>query len=249
MSHIPRMSFIGAYEYDPTLFANLSFPTGIVKDLAVNTFLMRYGECPMLFTDLRFMKSAFAVWSDKWRDGIERMFLALEAEYNPLHNFDRYEETSDTEETSETTDYTGSETTDYTGSETTDYTGSEQNETSLSESTSETTENTISAFNASTYQPNTNSDSERERETESTETHTRNLTDTHRQNLTDAHKRNLTDSAEGQRDSTHYGHLYGNIGVTTSQQMLLAELDLRGKYNIYDIIAELLHSEFCLYYY
>ena len=187
MSHIPRITFIGAYNYDPHLFDSLTFPAGVSKDLAVNTFLMRFGECPMLYTDLRFQKTAFAVWSDKWADGIARMLLALESEYNPIHNFDRYEDYSESELTSETTDYTGSETaaytgsettaytgsetTDYTGSETTDYTGSQ----TVTESESDTTVNEVSAYNESTYQPDKQSVSERETETETE----RDMTDTH----------------------------------------------------------------------
>ena len=38
-------------------------------------------------------------------------------------------------------------------------------------------------------------------------------------------------------DVTHDGHLYGNIGVTTSQQMLRDELDI-SRWNIYDEIAK-----------
>lgn len=281
MSHIPRMTFIGAYGYDPNLFDNLTFPAGISKDLAVNTFLMRFGECPMLYTDLRFQKLAFAVWSDKWSDGIARMLLALESEYNPIHNFDRYEDYSESELTSETTDYTGSETTaytgsettsytgsevtNYTGSETTDYTGSETFDESSSESSSETAENEVSAYNESTYQSDkrtvtdkeAESGTERTTERDLTDSHKRNLTDSHSRNLSDSHSRNLSDSrtrnlkdsTAGDRAMEHVGHLYGNIGLTTSQQMIIAEIDMRGKYNIYDIIAELLRGEFCLYYY
>lgn len=257
MSHIPRITFIGAYNYDPHLFDSLTFPAGVAKDLAVNTFLMRFGECPMLYTDLRFQKTAFAVWSNKWADGIARMLLALESEYNPIHNFDRYEDYSESELTSETTDYTGSETAAYTGSETTAYTGSETTDytgsQTVTESESDTTVNEVSAYDESTYQPDKQSVSERETETETerdmTDTHARNMTDTHTRALNDSRTRALRDATAGNKSTNHVGHLYGNIGLTTSQQMILAEIDMRGKYNIYDIIAELLHGEFCLYYY
>lgn len=41
-------------------------------------------------------------------------------------------------------------------------------------------------------------------------------------------------------------HLYGNIGVTTTQQMLESEIALREKFNLYDIIANAFFSEFML---
>ena len=43
----------------------------------------------------------------------------------------------------------------------------------------------------------------------------------------------------------HTGRLYGNIGVTTSQQMLQSELDI-AKFNLYDQIADIFCEEFCL---
>ena len=43
----------------------------------------------------------------------------------------------------------------------------------------------------------------------------------------------------------HTGHIHGNIGVTTSQQMLESELDL-GYWNIYSRITDMFLKEFCI---
>lgn len=43
----------------------------------------------------------------------------------------------------------------------------------------------------------------------------------------------------------HEGNVYGNIGVTTSQQMLEAEYDV-ARFNIYEQIADLFIKEFCI---
>lgn len=43
----------------------------------------------------------------------------------------------------------------------------------------------------------------------------------------------------------HEGHLYGNIGVTTSQQMLESEYEV-ARFNIYEQIADLFIKEFCI---
>ncbi len=45
--------------------------------------------------------------------------------------------------------------------------------------------------------------------------------------------------------NTHTGRVHGNIGVTTSQQMLTAELEL-GYWNIYSRITEMFIKEFCI---
>lgn len=52
-------------------------------------------------------------------------------------------------------------------------------------------------------------------------------------------------STEMENDSSHHGRIHGNIGVTTSQQMLQAELDL-GYWNIYEKITQLFLQEFTI---
>lgn len=46
-------------------------------------------------------------------------------------------------------------------------------------------------------------------------------------------------------NNSHKGRIHGNIGVTTSQQMLLSELDL-GYWNIYEKVADIFLTEFVL---
>lgn len=46
--------------------------------------------------------------------------------------------------------------------------------------------------------------------------------------------------------SYHSGRVHGNIGVTTSQQMLQSELDIAPKLNIYDYIINSFKNRFCL---
>ena len=66
-------------------------------------------------------------------------------------------------------------------------------------------------------------------------------------------------AGKGSTDTTTYGHivtdstgrkiishLHGNIGVTTNQQMLEAELQTRPKINIYRIIIDSFRERFCL---
>lgn len=71
------------------------------------------------------------------------------------------------------------------------------------------TENEVSAFNSSGYSDNTQNTQD------STNTETRNMTDTT--------THDTTDTLDGERTLTRSG----NIGVTTSQQMLQSEIELR----------------------
>ena len=49
-------------------------------------------------------------------------------------------------------------------------------------------------------------------------------------------------------NAIHTGRTHGNIGVTTSQQMLQSELDI-ARFNVYNEIADLFLQEFCIYTY
>lgn len=83
-----------------------------------------------------------------------------------------------------------------------------------------TTEGQISADNASTYQP--------DRKNINSGTDQRDIDETH--------------SGQDKRD--YNSHIHGNIGVTTSQQMLTSELELIPKLDLLDFIADDFHSEF-----
>ena len=67
-------------------------------------------------------------------------------------------------------------------------------------------------------------------------------------NFADADKvdGNGTTTGEGARDASHEGHLYGNVGVTTTQEMIRAEASLRQELNMYQIISDSFRGEFCL---
>ena len=55
-----------------------------------------------------------------------------------------------------------------------------------------------------------------------------------------------TPSSGSKANGTHNGHIYGNVGVTTSQQMLEQELLLAPKLNVYNYIIASFRSRFCL---
>lgn len=84
-----------------------------------------------------------------------------------------------------------------------------------------TTESRVSAYNSSTYQPSGKTINDGGSSSEG------------------------SGSSESAGVSKHTGHLYGNIGVTTSQQMLKDELDI-ARFSIYESIANMFMSEFTI---
>ena len=101
--------------------------------------------------------------------------------------------------------------------------GTSQSVGTLDNTTTGTVETTKSAYDSSTYQPYD--------KVESTETSDTDTTDHTNTTLTN--------------DSEHNGRIHGNIGVTTSQQMLVQELDL-GYWNLYQRITQLFLQEFVI---
>lgn len=225
MSLNPRMTMIGLYNYNSAVFERLNLPEGINKDDFINSFLLKYGECPVIYPQWEFMQFAVGVWSNKWYHSIERIIYAFTEDYNPLHNFDRHEEYTDTEDIDRATAAAASSTSN---------TSSETEETA---GNTDSTENTVSAYNSDQYQPDNKSDS--------TGTANRNATGS----ITGSDTRNETGTDNTDRELQHNGHLYGNIGVTESTTMLLHEKELREKYSIIDIVCDMLYKEICIYIY
>lgn len=56
---------------------------------------------------------------------------------------------------------------------------------------------------------------------------------------------NMSGTNSGEYEEKHTSHIHGNIGVTTSQQMLQSEIEL-ARFNIYKAIADLFADEFCI---
>ena len=88
-----------------------------------------------------------------------------------------------------------------------------------------TVQTDVSAYDSSGYQPK-----------EKVTTNNQEITD---QDTSENNTSTLDNVGE------HAGRIHGNIGVTTSQQMLEAELDL-GYWNIYSRITDMFLKEFCI---
>lgn len=99
MSTMQRMTLIGLYNYEQTfdrdLFVNLSLPEGYDKPTFINSLLLEHGEKCVLYTDPDFFMQAIGMWSSKYSLELSRIHEALTAEYNPIWNYDRYEDWSD----------------------------------------------------------------------------------------------------------------------------------------------------------
>ena len=280
-----NMSVLGLYNYDNTLFANMAYPTGFTADdksVLLNNLLAELAEMEVVYPRPDFMKSAIGFWSAKEVITWNRIYEAAKLEYNPIENYDRTEETTDTTEATrqhsgtdtitnsgkDTTQHSGTDSSTGTLDDTTQHSGNDVNASSGSDITSNTgsdiTTNETAAFNSNSLVThdkstlahghgqtlqhgltNTLTHGEKvvvDQDTTFSVTHGRKEELTHGHVEATQHGEKIEDDTETTRES----RIHGNIGVTTSQQMLEQELEVAPKLNIMSTIIESFKNRFCL---
>lgn len=163
------------------LFGDLVLPDDIDKNIVIDIIMKECGEMQPVWTNPYYMKNMINAWGQRWYPTFARWINALSIEYDPLENYDRNEDWTDT-----------------------------TNSKVISDAT---TASSRSSFDSNTMQPYDTVDYDN------------------------------TDTVSG--GNKHTGRIHGNIGVTTSQQMLQAELDI-AQWNIYEHIKDIFMQEFCI---
>lgn len=193
MNLLNVIDFGEAMKYDD-LFSDIKIPTGLDKQVLVDRIVFTNWDLTPRVTDFKLFKLMINNFFKTKESSYNRLYLALIEEYNPIHNYDRYEDRKENRKNIKNDDNV------------------------LDTSTED--EDTVSASNSSIYQPKTKQTGK----------------------LKSTDKRIINDN----EDYTTENHLYGNIGVTTSQQMLESEIRLRIENNIYDLISLDFRREFML---
>ena len=159
------MSILGLYQYNNQLFDGLRLPEGVDRETLVNNLLAETAEFEVLYPDVEFMANMIAVWSGKELPVWEKLESTLHYDYDPISNYDRHEESTDSGE-------------------------------SLGK---------VAGYNAT----------------------------------------DLVNSSGASTDVKRKARMWGNIGVTTTQQMIEEERRI-SQFNICDYIIESFKRRFCL---
>lgn len=215
------LSLIGLYQWNNGLFETMAIPDGFTneqKDLLINAILLECGELEVIYPEYNFMKFAIEAWSHKELPTWQRIYNASLLEYNPIENYNRTEETTIVDDGSDI----------HSGNDTSRNSGSDSN----TGGGSLTRQNDTTGYDSNTFVP-------REKTTDTTtDTNTTTYggvnTFTHGEQIARDNERTIT------------GNISGNIGVTTSQQMLEQEIEIAGKLNIYNLISDSFKNRFCL---
>lgn len=205
-----------------SLFKSATFPASCDKDIFIDNLLIEGGEFGVLYADPDFMKAAIARWFAKNSLKFGKIFEAYNAAYDPTHNYDRTTEMSDTEQRQEDKTHNDS------------VTSNNSTETSSGVTTQSGNEHKVSAYDESAYSPHDKDEGSVNEQSgtvgSSSGTETQN-------------------GSEGLKASLQRGHSersYGNIGVTTTTQLLREEINFRKDFDPYDMMIDCFIFDFLI---
>lgn len=245
MTLIGMESYVRSLNPDDSLFKafDVFIPANTIdKAVFIQQIIVRGGELPLVYNDPLTVKKMVRTWAMVHKDTIQRMYDAVAAEYNPIHNYDRTEAETTSGARSSTEDTRGSDAGSTTRTRSGEDSGSSTGSTRTDGSTVNEQENT--AYDADTYKA-VQRDTSTVGDSQSTVSSSAN-----RQSETeegaDSRSRTETRKAEESHGDARTLHAYGNIGVTTNAQMVEQEMLLRKTFNIYETLAEMFIADFCV---
>lgn len=219
------LSILGLYQREPTLFDELELPGSMNKDVLIDNILYEAAPLEAYYPDPNFMKFMIGRWSFMNQSVWQKLYDTTVLEYNPIFNYDRTEEWSENEQMLDKRTLTGTEM----------ETSTDNSSGEIKSSGTVKSELNVSGYNESSYVP-------REQTIETPDTLTSNTSETDRIVSID---KNDTENMDRKRDNIRTGRAFGNIGVTTTQQMIQHERETV-LFNMYKVITDSFIERFCL---
>lgn len=216
---LAKITLLGMMEFQSNLFDKMELPAMIDKETLINNILLAGGEFEVIYTNPYFLTEAIGNWSRKNKRTFDKWIEAVNVDFSPIENYDRYEDI---------TDHTNNESNLHYGLK-----NVLEDATATTTTGSTKDENKTSAYDSSTYQPNN----------ENTMTYN-NLKNTNSGSRTSTNSGK--DSSDGFTHVKHEAHIHGNIGVTESTTMAEHFIDFYKKSNIYEMITDLFLNEFTI---
>ena len=251
MGRTAKISPMGLFNWDNTLFDLMQIPAQLDRETLINNILAETAELEVLYANPTVFKSLLGVWSATQIDVWNRLYATTQYDYNPIENYNRYETGSDSGSGSTTHSGTDrhTDTTATTGSDTseTDIThGGEDVDTGVRDA-----DHFIAGYNNQATQ-DSDGLAKRSKDSESAENRhdygeTVNTEGTITYGKTETRNGSLThgESIVTENDGEHELHAHGNIGVTTTQKLIREQREV-DKFNLYDIITNEFKMRFCV---
>lgn len=277
-----KISFLGLANWNEDLFQNMSWPdpfTGVNPILDQDAFLdelySRTAELEVIYTDPYFMQRMIGAWSKTRLPVWNLLWETTTYEYNPIENYDRIEDGTDTDtnsgtdSTSRSNTHTGSNTDTHTGADTERHSGTDTVGETVSKTGKDTNTNTplnehyeaaydsAAGANSDGLVKTTRDEGETVNETSYGSTDTTNGSQTHGHIITNEHGETIThgyNETEAETGSTVHGHkltrehdwhIHGNIGTVTTQAMIQEQRNIV-TFNFYDVMIRDFIDRFCI---
>ena len=180
-----KITVLGLYNYDPSIFDSLYIPEGADKDVLIATILERCAEAECLYPSADYLRFSIGMWSKSHKYSFDGLWKSTTYEYNPIENYNRMEEFTDKNTNISSSQSTGNSIAKVTG------------------------------FDSETLVNNSGAESR------------------------------ATGSGESTSTNTRKGNIHGNVGVTTTQEMLKEERAIL-EFSFYEKYAEMFALRFCL---
>ena len=247
------VSLLGMYNYDSTVLDLLVIPEALDRSNLISNLLAETAELEILYSNPTVLKNLIGVWSLKELPVWQKLYNTTTLEYNPIENYDRHEE----ETTAGTGSRTHSGTDTHTDTLTEGGTQGDSNTYTMRQGGTDTVTGTrdtlhkVAGFDTPVGS-STLVEQSQDTETASTETaYGRTETGSGSNTTTFGKTENRTGSMQhgeainDQNSGTRSLYVHGNIGVMSSQDMILQERNV-DEFNIVDYIIRSFMQRFCI---
>lgn len=210
MPNQASLSIAGLYSWDSHIFDLLQLPSGVGRQTVIDNILLECAELTVIYPDWNFMQSAIGSWSAKELEIWQKVYDLEHMDYNPIENYDRYEDELENIGNKGQTMQVGS-----------------------SESTTNNMQNTDTTNRVAGFNGNDLADQ--------SQAETKDLNTGKGGNL-------ASDMSYSNNDQTRSrgSRIHGNIGVVTTQSMMLQQLDVLPKVHVDDYIINSFKERFCI---
>ena len=223
---LSKLTLIGIHNYtNGAIWDDIELPEGLDKDILINEILRRNGEFSVVWPDADFLKIQIDFFFKKWKHNFSRWVEAANKEYEALYNVDVT--TTTTEE----------------GTNEANSASSGQNNGTVSRSgsgTSNGTSGNTSTESKAAYDSNTFQNTKQIVDSGSTSLST---SENGSETSSATNSESMTSNSEHEILTEEYKR--GNQGITMSQELLAAEYNI-WLFNLYNQIADIFASEFCV---
>ena len=120
-----RLTLYGMYQYDPTLFDDISLPPDYSKEILQAEILQRSGMLYPYHQVPYILKANMRYWFARNYLNFDRIMEALKSEYNPIENYDLHEDWTRTPNLTDETKRTGYDQTEKDGTDTLQLSGTD----------------------------------------------------------------------------------------------------------------------------